>query len=681
MMTVLFVLAIGAHAEGSTEPVLPVMSVGSQLNDKDIETLKQGFEAHHNENWDLSFKHLKPYLERDNPIPDYILSMLGQSERERGDCAMAVTLFQELRKSYQQSLHVDASYFHEAKAQLCSKNFEQARTLFNTFLKKSPKPHEESESRFLIAKSYYLADELETAKTELSRFWVDTINIEFADKAYDLLKEMEALPGEDTMWERARHLYKKREWGQAKNLLTQLGAQDSYLFAECVFRMKDYLRAKKLFQKLARSGKGYRQSIGRLATIEARTENYQKAIDYNVRLAKKYSGTKYEISALKKIVFLYKDSHEFNKAGVIIQELLSKKLRSKDRADLLEDLVWVKYRGKEYEEALAALAKLDTNKKTATKYLFWEGKILEKMKKKKAARKAYQRAWQRSPWSYYGLAAQKILNPDYDDFSQAIKKADEVRAARIRQVNFDEPERDALFHLPRAEALHQLGFKRLASQELEEAYREAKGSTTLLRHVGKLAYASNLFNAPMLIALKHPGILDRPQDAWYWIYPSAYNEIVTRHAEHRQLDPRLVFSMMRQESNFKEHAVSPVGARGLIQIMPYTGQRLAKIMGWEGFEVKDLFDPEINIALSTLYLRLNSDLFANRLPMVIASYNAGEAAVERWLPSRKNLDDWEFIEEIPYNETRTYVKRVLRNYWMYQYLYPSPDDRSTQEST
>jgi len=146
---------------------------------------------------------------------------------------------------------------------------------------------------------------------------------------------------------------------------------------------------------------------------------------------------------------------------------------------------------------------------------------------------------------------------------------------------------------------------------------------------------------------------------------------VERHAKRHKLDPRLVYSMMRQESAFKEHAVSSAGARGLIQIMPFTGKRLARNMGWKGFQVHDLYEPEVNIALSALYLRMNSDLFENRFPMVIASYNAGEAAVQRWLPSRMDLEDWEFIEEIPFRETNDYTKKVMRNYWMYQYLYPN----------
>ena len=266
------------------------------------------------------------------------------------------------------------------------------------------------------------------------------------------------------------------------------------------------------------------------------------------------------------------------------------------------------------------------------------------------------------------------LHPEAKQYRLALKREDEQRLGQIRQVSVEaNPSTDGLFHLPRAEALASLGQKRLAAAEMRAAYQEAKGSKALPKKVGTISYAVGNYYVPMAVALNDPGLLDQPEETWHWIYPEAYQAIVDRHARRHHIDPRLMYSMMRQESAFKEDAVSPVGARGLIQIMPFTGKRLATAMGWQGFNPSDLFEPEINIALSALYMRMNADLFANRLPMMIAAYNAGEAAVERWAPSRVDLEDWEFIEEIPYKETNTYTKRVMRNYWMYQYLYPDSD--------
>jgi soluble lytic murein transglycosylase len=125
---------------------------------------------------------------------------------------------------------------------------------------------------------------------------------------------------------------------------------------------------------------------------------------------------------------------------------------------------------------------------------------------------------------------------------------------------------------------------------------------------------------------------------------------------------------MREESGFRSAVVSPVGARGLLQIMVKTGQQLAAQHGVEGFEGEDLFDPGTNIELGAHYLTELDGIFEGRISASVASYNAGPDAVSKWEVG-PSIEDDEWVEAIPYSQTRSYVKRVLRSLYAYRILY------------
>lgn len=135
------------------------------------------------------------------------------------------------------------------------------------------------------------------------------------------------------------------------------------------------------------------------------------------------------------------------------------------------------------------------------------------------------------------------------------------------------------------------------------------------------------------------------------------------------IDPFLLYGMMRQESRFRESVVSPAGAVGLMQIMPGTGRKLARDAAWDDYDTTWLYDPVTNIELAVLYVRQLAGLFDGRWYAIAASYNAGEAVVREWVNLRKGLSEEEFIEEIPYQETRNYVKKVYANWKAYRFIY------------
>jgi len=160
-----------------------------------------------------------------------------------------------------------------------------------------------------------------------------------------------------------------------------------------------------------------------------------------------------------------------------------------------------------------------------------------------------------------------------------------------------------------------------------------------------------------------------PRPVWELLYPTPFARQVTAFAHRMQVDPLLVWAVMREESLFDSAIESNAGAIGLLQLMPATADRLARRHGLPYNGADSLRDPAVNIGLGVVYLRDLQARYDGNLMYAIPAYNAGEAAVDRWL-RREPTDPDVFVEEIPYAETRGYVVKVLRSYVRYRALYP-----------
>ena len=150
-------------------------------------------------------------------------------------------------------------------------------------------------------------------------------------------------------------------------------------------------------------------------------------------------------------------------------------------------------------------------------------------------------------------------------------------------------------------------------------------------------------------------------------FPLEYEELILHYSAERDLDPFLVMGLIRAESSFRSQVVSPVGARGLMQIMPATGEWLAEQMGYS-FEEEDLFNPAYNVRMGTYYLNHLIGLFED-VDTALAAYNAGTGNVQNWLADERFSDDGRTLHTIPFPETREYVERVNRYMETYKELY------------
>ncbi len=150
-------------------------------------------------------------------------------------------------------------------------------------------------------------------------------------------------------------------------------------------------------------------------------------------------------------------------------------------------------------------------------------------------------------------------------------------------------------------------------------------------------------------------------------HPVEYGDLVNEYGEKYKVDPILLLSVIRAESSFQPEAKSPMGARGLMQIMPETGKWIAEKLKVE-FDEEKLDDPRYNIEFGTYYLSYLLDHFSEK-EVALAAYNGGIGNVTKWLKDESMSKDGKTLDDIPFDETRYYVKKVEDNEYVYRVFY------------
>jgi len=161
-----------------------------------------------------------------------------------------------------------------------------------------------------------------------------------------------------------------------------------------------------------------------------------------------------------------------------------------------------------------------------------------------------------------------------------------------------------------------------------------------------------------------------------FFYPFPYCQEVLYHAERHQVDPYLVAAIIKVESGFEPEAISPRGARGLMQLMPSTAEWVSENTDIDksDFHVDTLYDPNYNISLGTWYLSHLMERFDNNLAQVLAAYNGGQGQVKEWINKGVWDGNGDNLEDIPFRETRQYVRKVKRAYLRYEQIYSSGEE-------
>lgn len=182
---------------------------------------------------------------------------------------------------------------------------------------------------------------------------------------------------------------------------------------------------------------------------------------------------------------------------------------------------------------------------------------------------------------------------------------------------------------------------------------------------------SRLLRLFLIILLILVGIVYLLQAKWFWqtFYPWPYKQEMVQVGASYGVDPFLLAAVAKVESGFNPDACSDAGAVGLMQVMPSTADWIAEQIGYVGFHADLLYQPDVNLSIGSWYLSNLLMEFDGNVVTALAAYNAGRGNVDAWLESERWEGTMHDLNSIPFPETRKYLRSVLRNYEIYQYLY------------
>jgi len=343
---------------------------------------------------------------------------------------------------------------------------------------------------------------------------------------------------------------------------------------------------------------------------------------------------------------------------------------------------WLSYRLKRYSDAAKLMDEQIANYpggKEIPSALYWRGRLYEQEEHQPAMAAAYYHTIIRVYQHYfYAAESRQRLAALGGVTPETVAALNAMRPETIPELSDDVPEDHP--HVVKAKLLANAGLNEYIPPEI----RAADGSSEWGSFAEAEIYTSygETFHAMRVLKRAIPFYTSAPITAMpltYWriLFPEAYWPQIKQSAAANGLDPYMVASLIRQESEFNPLAVSNKSAYGLMQLLPSVGKSMAKAEGMKRFETSQLLDPNVNIQLGCRYLKQTMDKFGGQPEYVFAAYNAGDARVVDWRSAAGEQEIDEFVESIPFTETRDYVQAILRN----EDIYRSIDQVSAQTAS
>jgi soluble lytic murein transglycosylase len=285
---------------------------------------------------------------------------------------------------------------------------------------------------------------------------------------------------------------------------------------------------------------------------------------------------------------------------------------------------------------------------------YWAGRSWKARGDTAAANKRWRDLLAREGSSYYSVVSAKRLgvpvlaDKDLEDHYPVVPDVD----AAVKRIAI----------------LREFGMDTEAGFENDRLYRDAQTDPKRLVATAHALAGTDQSSRSISLGRRAVATQGRSAQNYRLVYPVLERKTLIESSKANGLDPILVASLIWQESSFNPRATSPVGARGLMQVMPSVGRTIAKSKGVAGYTDDSLYSPAVNIRLGTVHL---SGLFrrTSNIERVLAAYNAGESRVQRWIEKKGSSDPEMFTERIPFVETRDYVRSIVRNRAFYSTLY------------
>lgn len=325
-------------------------------------------------------------------------------------------------------------------------------------------------------------------------------------------------------------------------------------------------------------------------------------------------------------------------------------------SESLWEVFWMKYKARDYKTALK-LAKEHIgeyrNTKASPRILFWCAKIYEKAKNKAESDKLYKKIVENFPDNYYAFRANEQLMGNKHPF-----KADKtlpVKEDTVPKFPYKNGSKtmDSLNILAELDDKQTIEDFRINDDFVKSWILNSKGN----------------FSQSVLVAREAmSGLSEKPSpkdNRWQLVYPIHFGKEINLFAKKHNVSPYLTLSIIREESYFNPEAVSYVGALGLMQLMPQT----ASYVGGAAYEPSKITEPGYNIYMGTKYFAIALNDLHNNEMLAVLGYNSGPGSVKGWISQVEHNDPDEFIEDVPYDETRNYVKKIYATYWNYLRIY------------
>lgn len=313
---------------------------------------------------------------------------------------------------------------------------------------------------------------------------------------------------------------------------------------------------------------------------------------------------------------------------------------------------WIHYRSGEFEKALEYFSSYSypENSFDSQSFEYWKGKSLQRLGRNREALEVYTSISESRKYTYHAFLARLITG--HKPRERKVLTSDNAFTGNSRRQ--------------KVEILLELGLTEYVSRETEALRNEARTADDAI-YVSSLYHRAGNYYASVtsIENYRNPSVL-------FYSFPKPYSDVVEKYSKKYGIDELLIYSLIREESRFDSKAVSRSDARGLMQLLPSTARDIAPRMGIAYTGKEMLFDPEVNVDMGTFYLRRILNRFNGEIPIALAAYNAGQNWMAELLLNTDYKSFDEFVEDIPDEQPRKYVKRILRSYGAYRALYGYP---------
>jgi tetratricopeptide (TPR) repeat protein len=556
---------------------------------------------------------------------------------------------------------------------------------------------ERAETLFGWAEALTKMGNLSQAWSLYSRIYFDYPEQDLAEASYKAMSNINhsrllslIIKSPELYLQRAKYLMRKGYYSRAlkdydnllsSNLSKAYRARVTLYKGICFSKLRQYPQAinwvKRFIKKYPKS-KYLPEGLYYLARFYWNTNESEKGEAVIRRLITDYPSNSWTERGMLILGLMKEEQGKWSEAQAIYQKMLRYFPQGKLRFKLYWRLGWVKYLQHDYLGAAQSLKKLTTlpkKKPLRARAIYWYARTLEKSKQKAKALTYYKKLLREYPFSYYGIKGeerwlnlQKTKNPENNT---EITIKNQVNRVPIKITWSDQQNH----YLEKIQELALLGLFDEVQQEFNLLNRTIPPDPLYKYHLAKFLFQNGLYYQTIRIltkVLRETDSIDMnrlPADLWQLIYPRLYwDQIVSQAKKHHQ-DPYLILAIIRQESAFQPWAISPSDAQGLMQILPSTGRFIYQQWGKTNFSHQNLFDPNLNISLGVWYFNYLWHRFNQSIILALAGYNAGPDKVQRWVEQYSSESLEEFVENIPYKETRDYIKSVIRNHAFYQKIY------------